>query len=213
MMLFLDLDGCFADFASAAAKQINIYLSTYRKLGTIVLSKTVRKNMKVLVDLGIDEVRPINLTHQNISVSEDILPRLTDNEVRKRKAVKRLVMWVANQEGFFLDLPVMNNNLLYKIRDSGIPFAFLSAPMNNNFCVTEKNIWIQSNLQHWLANSVYRGSLFLHAKDKCWLASEHTVLFDDKPETVHSWRAAGGTAFLCPHEQSEFVDFIRANAQ
>ena len=132
----------------------------------------------------------------------------------KRKTLKKLVMGIANQEGFFLTLPVMNSRLLREIHLCEIPFGFLSAPMNNDFCVTEKMAWIQSKLKYETEHlESYRGAIFLPAKQKCWLANEHTVLFDDKPETVYAWRAAGGTAFLCPHEQSEFVDFIRASEQ
>ena len=122
-------------------------------------------------------------------------------------------MWIANQEGFFLDLPAMRSRLLAEIKGSEIPFAFLSAPMQNSFCVREKTMWVQNSMSFFIDCSQYRGAVFLPAKQKCWLANESTVLFDDKPETVYAWRDSGGTAFLCPHEQPEFVDFIRANAQ
>ena len=215
MMLFLDLDGCFADFAGAAASQINRHLYAFNNdMGrALVDSKTLRKCLRSLTALGVEEIKAIDLTHQNLSVSEDILPRLTDDEAKRRKVLRRLVMWVANQKGFFLALHEMNLRLLEEIMFYGIPFGFLSAPMNNDFCVTEKMTWIQSNLKYYTKNSAYRGAIFLPAKQKCWLANHQTVLFDDKPETVYAWRAAGGTAFLCPHEQSEFLDFIKASEQ
>lgn len=209
-MLFLDLDGCFADFAGAATSQINKHLRAYNKHtgNALVDSKTLRKCLRSLTALGVEEINPISLTHQNISVAEDILPRLTDDEIKRRKVLRRLVMWVANQRGFFLDLPVMNSRLLLEIERSKLPFAFLSAPMNNSYCVREKRVWIQNKIITQFDFSEYRGSLFLPAKHKCWLANRDSVLFDDKPETVRAWVDAGGTAFLCPHEQSEFLEFI-----
>ena len=98
MMLFLDLDGCFADFAGAAASQINRHLDECNKYPSSawVNSKTLRKCLRSLTALGVKEVKPIDLTHQNVSVAEDILPRLTDDEISK---VENLALKVHNAIG------------------------------------------------------------------------------------------------------------------
>ena len=203
--IFLDLDGCFADFAGEISAQVNALLSQQ----SVIKSPTANKALKKLRGLGVTQVIPIDFSHANLSVSAELKERLTKREIDKRRALKSLVYKIANIPGFFLRLGDLNSKLLIEVANSGKTFCFLSAPMENEWCVAEKREWVRrTSIAFGFANTDrFDGLICCPASLKVEYASQG-VLFDDRPKTINAWRDAGGVAFLCPDEISKFREWL-----
>ena len=198
-MLYLDMDGCFADFAEHVSKRVNDLLTGEE----VTDSKTMNRALRFFEREGIVRVDKSHFSHVSIS-------KMDKKVARQYKA---FIYRLAASEDFFRKLKVMNHYLFRSILETRIPFSFLTAPVGEHSC-QDKKWWVQNILGVTSHNTPQFDRVICCPRiEKSWHAAGN-VLFDDHPTTVREWKEAGGTAFLCPDEittDDGFLQWLKDN--
>lgn len=181
--IFQDMDGCVADFALAIRDEIVRLADLSDEEIEALESKTLRKGLKKYIKVygrGYD-----------LQVSE-----IDD------KHVKPLLYKIGCQEGWFYGLPTMNNGLWDWLKDSGIPFEFLTAPIGV-YAEEDKTRWVRDVLgSEAVVNVVARS-------EKVSFCSPNAVMIDDHPSTIEEWNNAGGHGFLWTGEEGGDIEALK----
>jgi hypothetical protein len=185
--LYLDMDGCFADFAGAITQRVNEVLQVQDV--SSIPSKSLRRAARKAKILGITSVSESDF---DLSLSHD--------PVRK-KVIDRMLYKIASESGFFYNLEVMNRDILEEIVASGRPFSFLSAPIGgtNDYSIEDKRAWVRDRLGLDVTVKV------VPREEKVTFCRPGDVLIDDHETTIAEWTAAGGQGVLFPQEIESFL--------
>tara|TARA_R110001592_G_scaffold11793_2_gene57691 strand:- start:2829 stop:12416 length:9588 start_codon:yes stop_codon:yes gene_type:complete len=185
--LYLDMDGCFADFAGAITQRVNDVLQVQDV--SSIPSKSLRRAARKAKDLGLTSVSESDF---DLSLSHDPV---------KKKVIDRMLYKIASEPGFFYNLEVMNRDVLDEIIASGRPFSFLSAPIGGtkDYSIEDKRAWVRDRLGLDVAVNV------VPREEKVTFCQPEDVLIDDHVTTISEWTAAGGHGVLFPQEIDEFL--------
>ena len=185
--LYLDMDGCFADFAGAITKRVNEVLQV-QDISSIP-SKSLRRAARKATDLGIT------------SVSESDFDLSLLHDPARKKVIDSMLYKFASEPGFFYNLEVMNRDILDEIIASGRPFSFLSAPIGgtNDYSIEDKRAWVRDRLGLDVTVNV------VPRQEKVTFCKPGDVLIDDHKTTIAEWTAAGGQGILFPQEIESFL--------
>lgn len=185
--LYLDMDGCFADFAGAITQRVNDVLQVQDV--SEITSKSLRRAARKAKELGITSVTERDF---DLSLSHDPV---------KKKVIDRMLYKIASEPGFFYNLEVMNRDVLDEIIASGRPFSFLSAPIGGtkDYSIEDKRAWVRDRLGLDVTVNV------VPREEKVTFCQPGDVLIDDHVTTISEWTAAGGHGVLFPQEIDEFL--------
>ena len=185
--LYLDMDGCFADFAGAITQRVNDVLQVQDV--SEITSKSLRRAARKAKELGITSVTERDF---DLSLSHDPI---------KKKVIDRMLYKIASEPGFFYNLEVMNRDVLDEIIASGRPFSFLSAPIGGtkDYSIEDKRAWVRDRLGLDVTVNV------VPREEKVTFCQPGDVLIDDHVTTISEWTAAGGHGVLFPQEIDEFL--------
>ena len=185
--LYLDMDGCFADFAGAITQRVNDVLQVQDV--SEISSKSLRRAARKAKELGITSVTERDF---DLSLSHDPI---------KKKVIDRMLYKIASEPGFFYNLEVMNRDVLDEIIASGRPFSFLSAPIGGtkDYSIEDKRAWVRDRLGLDVTVNV------VPREEKVTFCQPGDVLIDDHVTTISEWTAAGGHGVLFPQEIDEFL--------
>ena len=181
-MIYLDLDGVFADFVGGISTAIYEYASgqkniSYSKSGPKKLDSYVRR-------WGTDYV-------------------LHTEESLKNKEVKGMLYFAASQPGFFKGLEPLDTELLSVVRASGIPYTFLSGGIGTH-AGKDKVWWVKNVLKDDSAVQVVWGNKYISTADlkakSC--TGPFDLLIDDTVKNILAWEDAGGKALLWTDDAS-----------
>ena len=185
--LYLDMDGCFADFAGAITQRVNDVLQVQDV--SEISSKSLRRAARKAKELGITSVTERDF---DLSLSHDPI---------NKKVIDRMLYKIASEPGFFYNLEVMNRDVLDEIIASGRPFSFLSAPIGGtkDYSIEDKRAWVRDRLGLDVTVNV------VPREEKVTFCQPGDVLIDDHVTTISEWTAAGGHGVLFPQEIDEFL--------
>ena len=185
--LYLDMDGCFADFAGAITQRVNEVLQVQDV--SEIPSKSLRRAARKAKELGITSVTERDF---DLSLSHDPV---------KKKVIDRMLYKIASEPGFFYNLEVMNRDVLDEIIASGRPFSFLSAPIGGtkDYSIEDKRAWVRDRLGLDVTVNV------VPREEKITFCQPGDILIDDHVTTISEWTAAGGQGVLFPQEIDEFL--------
>ncbi len=185
--LYLDMDGCFADFAGAITQRVNDVLQVQDV--SEISSKSLRRAARKAKELGITSVTERDF---DLSLSHDPI---------KKKVIDRMLYKIASEPGFFYNLEVMNRDVLDEIIASRRPFSFLSAPIGGtkDYSIEDKRAWVRDRLGLDVTVNV------VPRDEKVTFCQPGDVLIDDHVTTISEWTAAGGHGVLFPQEIDEFL--------
>ncbi|MHA1288716.1 MAG: hypothetical protein ACTSPB_15050, partial [Candidatus Thorarchaeota archaeon] len=177
--LYLDMDGCFADFAGAITRRVNEVLQVQDV--SEIPSKSLRRAVRRAHNLGI------------YSATRDDFDLMLVHEPERKRVLDRMLYKIASEPGFFYTLDVMNQDLLDEIVASGRSFSFLSAPISE-YSEADKRAWVRDRLGLDVEVIVVPRE---QKVDYCQLGD---ILLDDHAGTIAEWREAGGVGIWFPHE-------------
>lgn len=168
---YQDMDGCVCDFALAIRDEVVRLASLSDEEIAQLESKSLKKNLKKYIkhygrgyDLQVDEI--------------------------DHKFVKPLLYKIGGQKGFFYGLPTMEHNGLWAwLRDSGLDFDFLTAPIGD-YAEEDKTRYVRDVLGSEATVHV------VPRVEKVRFVAPNAVLVDDNTETIQQWNEAGGLGFL-----------------
>jgi len=126
---------------------------------------------------------------------------------RKARKIKNRIDQVAQDPGFFLDLPPLPNapKLVKGVKDIAGDFSILSSPLMSNVeqSSREKAEW----LNHYLKRVQPKSILFDHHKEKYAQQPDETpnILIDDWETNIRLWEANGGIGILYKEGQLDRV--------
>ena len=185
--LYLDMDGCFADFAGAITQRVNDVLQVQDV--SEITSKSLRRAARKAKELGITSVTERDF---DLSLSHDPV---------KKKVIDRMLYKIASEPDFFYNLEVMNRDVLDEIIASGRPFSFLSAPIGGtkDYSIEDKRAWVRDRLGLDVTVNV------VPREEKVTFCQPGDILIDDHVTTISEWTAAGGHGVLFPQEIDEFL--------
>jgi len=185
--LYLDMDGCFADFAGAITQRVNDVLQVQDV--SEIPSKSLRRAARKAKELGITSVTERDF---DLSLSHDPV---------KKKVIDRMLYKIASEPGFFYNLEVMNRDILDEIIASGRPFSFLSAPIGGtkDYSIEDKRAWVRDRLGLDVTVNV------VPREEKVTFCQPGDILIDDHVTTISEWTTAGGQGVLFPQEIDEFL--------
>jgi DNA ligase-1 len=185
--LYLDMDGCFADFAGAITQRVNDVLQVQDVSN--IPSKSLRRAARKAKVLGIT------------SVSESDFDLSSSHDPVRKKVIDRMMYKIASEPGFFYNLEVMNRDILEEIIASGRPFSFLSAPIGgtNDYSIEDKREWVRDRLGLDVAVNV------VPREEKITFCYPGDILIDDHATTIAEWSSAGGRGILFPQEIESFL--------
>ena len=181
--LYLDMDGCFADFAGAITERVNDVLQVQDV--SEISSKSLRRAARKAKELGITSVTEWDF---DLSLSHDPI---------KKKVIDRMLYKIASEPDFFYNLEVINRDVLDEIIASGRPFSFLSAPIGgtNDYSIEDKRAWVRDRL------GLDVEVIVVPREQKVDYCQPGDVLLDDHAGTIAEWREAGGVGIWFPHER------------
>ncbi len=113
--------------------------------------------------------------------------RLRDYYAREIQSEQETITKL-HQEGFFQNLTIIQNSqaVLKKLVKSGYNVKILSQPMVNNYCIDEKNYWLEKFFPFIPRHQR------IYTFDKYLLAGNGRVLVDDNLSHLASWENCGG---------------------
>lgn len=110
-------------------------------------------------------------------------------------------------EHFFATLPVLPGGakLVRWLKDNGVPFTVLSAPLRGNHeaSIAGKRQWLDQHNAGTSGTAIFTGmkERFAHRN------GQPAVLVDDHKKYIERWREAGGTAILYrEHSVDDVID-------
>lgn len=124
---------------------------------------------------------------------------------RKARKIKNRIDQVAQDPGFFLDLPPLPNapRLVKGIMDIAGSYSILSSPLMSNVVQSsrEKSEW----LNHYLKRVQPKSVIFDHHKERYAQQPDETpnILIDDWETNIRLWEANGGIGILYKGGQVE----------
>ena len=177
--LYLDMDGCFADFAGAITRRVNEVLQVQDV--SEIPSKSLRRAVRRAHNLGI------------YSATRDDFDLMLVHEPERKRVLDRMLYKIASEPGFFYTLDVMNQDLLDEIVASGRPFSFLSAPISE-YSEADKRAWVRDRL------GLDVDVIVVPREQKVDYCQPGDILLDDHAGTIAEWRDAGGVGIWFPHE-------------
>jgi hypothetical protein len=181
--LYLDMDGCFADFAGAITRRVNDVLQVQDV--SEIPSKSLRRAVRKAHRMGIDSV-----TREDFDLS-------LIHEPERKRVIDRMLYKIASEPGFFYSLDVMNRDLIDEIVASGRPFSFLTAPIGGSvdYSVEDKRAWVRDRL------GLDVEVIVVPREQKVDYCQPGDILLDDHAGTIAEWREAGGVGIWFPHER------------
>ena len=177
--LYLDMDGCFADFAGAITRRVNEVLQVQDV--SEIPSKSLRRAVRRAHNLGI------------YSATRDDFDLMLVHEPERKRVLDRMLYKIASEPGFFYTLDVMNQDVLDEIVASGRPFSFLSAPISE-YSEADKRAWVRDRL------GLDVDVIVVPREQKVDYCQPGDILLDDHAGTIAEWREAGGVGIWFPHE-------------
>jgi len=177
--LYLDMDGCFADFAGAITERVNDVLRVQDV--SEIPSKSLRRAVRRAHNLGI------------YSATRDDFDLMLVHEPERKRVLDRMLYKIASEPGFFYTLDVMNQDVLDEIVASGRPFSFLSAPISE-YSEADKRAWVRDRL------GLDVDVIVVPREQKVDYCQPGDILLDDHAGTIAEWREAGGVGIWFPHE-------------
>ena len=177
--LYLDMDGCFADFAGAITQRVNEALQVQDV--SEIPSKSLRRAVRRAHNLGI------------YSATRDDFDLMLVHEPERKRVLDRMLYKIASEPGFFYTLDIMNQDVLDEIVASGRPFSFLSAPISE-YSEADKRAWVRDRL------GLDVDVIVVPREQKVDYCQPGDILLDDHAGTIAEWREAGGVGILFPRE-------------
>ena len=107
----------------------------------------------------------------------------TFKEMTRKEIVSRL-----HEKDFFLNLTIIQNSqsVMRKLVKNGEDVYILSQPMINDYCIEEKNIWLNRFFPFIPAHKRF------FTFDKFLLSNKGRLLIDDNIEHLTHWEKEGG---------------------
>lgn len=184
-MIYLDLDGVFADFIGGISTAIHQYASGQKNIS---YSKTGPKKLRAYIKKwGTDYVAHTEESLQN-------------------KEVKGMLYFAASQKGFFKTLKPLDTELLSVVRDSGIPYCFLTGGIGTH-AGKDKVWWVRNVLNDDSVVHVVWGNKFVSTSEHKALncTGFNDLLIDDTVKNILAWEDAGGRALLWTGDASHLA--------
>ena len=165
--LYQDLDGCLADFHIAIATEIKRLACLPEVERESISSGTLRRGIR----------KYLRFFDKEHDLSKEDL---------HHKSVKPLLYKIGTSEGFFANLPQIDNGLWEYI--SQYRLSFLTAPIGS-YAEEDKKKWCRETL------GSSEECIVVSRSEKVQYA-KGSILIDDHPDTIREWNKAGGQGFL-----------------